>query len=287
MSEIDNEIQELVAQSVSENAVLVNTESSPVVPTAVEPTKVTEPTIDPEKVIVPKTSDTIDTDDKTIVADTTLTKDELIDVDPKDLKESFNAENQFSKKDRAFADMRIHSKQNEQFILRMANVAGANVKTAKEALEFLEPNILGLEAKTKNIDPTVLKELSESRAQIAEMQAKQLKQDAIAGFSKLKNTHGLSDKDLVSFTDELIIANKNPFVEKMDIEQEYIVRHYKDLLASAREEGRQAEIARSKKANESSSNPGTSQGTQNNTGGSTKSIKTPADLEALFKSLGK
>lgn len=199
----------------------------------------------------------------------------------------FSAEEKFTnKQNKAFAEMRIQNKEYEQFLLQMAKVAKLDVKTAKEAKDVLAARLQQTEAKQKQMDPQVLAELEESRKQIAELQQSRVREKAIAGFAQLKTLHGLSDNDLNDFADALVTQKKNPFEQEMDLVAEYRLANFDKLMEKAREEGRLAEIARSTKAQQSGSNPGTQRSTPTNTGGSEKSIKTPEDLDALFKELG-
>lgn len=200
-------------------------------------------------------------------------------------KQTFSAEDKFNKQNRAFAEMRIKNKDYSEFLLRMASMAGLNVKNADEAKDLLSERIQQVEAKQKQMDPAVLKELEDSRRQITEMQKEKIKNAAISGFSNLKALHGLSDKDLDEFADTLIAKNKNPFEQEMDLVAEYRLANFDKLMEKAREAGRAEEIARSKNAQISSTTP-TAQRSPSNTGGSDISIKSQADIDTLFKSLG-
>ena len=231
------------------------------------------------------TNNNSETDIKTDTVNPTDTVKDTKDAQAKSTP--FSAEDKFtSKQNKAFAELRTQNKEYEQLLLHMAQVAKLDVKNAKEAKEVLAARIQQTEAKQKQIDPQVLAELENNRKQIAEMQRAQIKERALSGFAKLKTLHGLSDTDLNTFADALIAKNKNPFEQEMDLVAEYRLAYFDQLMEKAREEGKQAEIARSKKAQQSGSNPGTQRSTPTNTGGSEKSLKTPDDLDALFKELG-
>lgn len=199
--------------------------------------------------------------------------------------QTFSAEEKFNKQNKAFAEMRIKNKDYSEFLMHMASMAGLNVKNADEAKALLAERIQQVEAKQKQMDPAVLKELEDSRRQISEMQKEKTKNAALSGFSNLKALHGLSDKELDEFADTLIAKNKNPFEQEMDLVAEYRLANFDKLMEKAREAGRAEEIARSKNAQASSTTP-TAQRSPSNTGGSDISIKSQADIDALFKTLG-
>lgn len=200
--------------------------------------------------------------------------------------QNFSAEEHFNnKQNKAFAEMRIKNKDYEQFLMQMALAANLNVKNAQEAKNVLSEKMQQIVAKQKNMDPQVLKELEESRRRISEMESARLKEHTLTDFARLKTLHGLSDSDLGKFADLLISKNKNPFEQEMDLVNEYRLLNFDKLIEQAREEGRQEEIARSTKAQTSSTNPGNQRAATENTG-EPKTIKNTDELSAFFKSIG-
>ena len=217
-------------------------------------------------------------------ADTSANSD-TTDTADKTAAQTFSAEDKFSKQNKAFAEMRIKNKEYETFLMNMARVAKLDVKGAQDAMNILSARIQATEAKQKQMDPTILKELEDSRKQISEMQAERLKERTISDFARLKATHSLSDAQLNEFADTLISKNKNPFEQEMDLVNEYRLINFDKLIEAAREQGRQEEIARSTNAKASSTTPGSQRATPESTG-EQKAIKNPEDLDTLFKSLG-
>lgn len=202
-----------------------------------------------------------------------------------DTSQTFSAEEHFNKQNKAFAEMRIKNKDYEQFIMQLAAAANLNAGNVQEAKNILAERVQQLEAKQKNTDPKVLKELEDSRKRISEMENARLKEHAISDFARLKSLHGLSDSDLNSFADLLISKNKNPFEQEMDVVNEYRLLNFDKLIEQAREQGRQEEIARRTKAQTSSTNPGTQRAASDTTG-EPQPIKDEKGLTDFFKSLG-
>lgn len=284
--DIDQEIAEMFGTTIEEAPVDSETTEA-TAPTDSEIAETSEGT-DTSTDSASEDADTKNNSETTDATDTT-TDAEGSDADTTQQTDQtpFSAEEKFTnKQNKAFAEMRIQNKEYEQFLLQMAKVAKLDVKTAKEAKDLLAARLQQTEAKQKQMDPQVLAELEESRKQIAELQQSRVREKAIAGFAQLKTLHGLSDNDLNDFADTLVAQKKNPFEQEMDLVAEYRLVNFDKLMEKAREEGRLAEIARSTKAQQSGSNPGTQRSTPTNTGGSEKSIKTPEDLDALFKELG-
>ena len=280
---IDQEIADMFSEveeaPVEATETTTDVEETPV--TAEATTENTEATSETEGTET-KSSEIIKNTD---VNSTTQSSSKTNDTESETQTEPFSAEAKFSKQNRAFAEMRIQNKGYESFIMNMAKAANLDVRDAAEAKALLESRLNDVVAKQKKMDPEVLAELEENRRTIAAMKAEQTKQNAIAGFSKLKTLHGLSDSDLTEFADKLIAENKNPFEQEMDLVKEYRLAYFDKLIEKAREEGAAAEIARSQKAAQSSSSP-TTKRSSDPTGESNKVINSPKDLDEMFKSLG-
>lgn len=287
--DIDQEIAEMFGTSLESDPVNTDeTVDNTVDTTTTDATDNTDTSTDSASEDADTKNNSENTDNDT-VSDTVKAPADTVNTDQTQQTDQtpFSAEDKFTnKQNKAFAEMRIQNKEYEQFLLQMAKVAKLDVKTAKEAKDLLAARLQQTEAKQKQMDPQVLAELEESRKQIAELQQSRVREKAIAGFAQLKTLHGLSDNDLNDFADALVAQKKNPFEQEMDLVAEYRLVNFDKLMEKAREEGRLAEIARSTKAQQSGSNPGTQRSTPTNTGGSEKSIKTPEDLDALFKELG-
>lgn len=174
---------------------------------------------------------------------------------PKEVKQDVDVEEHFDKSSKAFAEMRIQNKQKDSFILDLAKAAGFDVKDTQEAMDKLKVNLTNLEAKKKNVDPLVLQQLQQREAQIAENEKQQLRQEARTGFDRLKTQFNLDDTKLLAFAQQLQTAGINPFEQRINLEHEYKIRNYDTLIASAKEAGRQEEIARRTKAQTNASTP--------------------------------
>lgn len=191
---------------------------------------------------------------------------------PKENKQTVDVEEHFDKSGKAFAEMRIQNKQKESFILELAKAAGFEVRDAQDAMDKLKINLTNIEAKKKNVDPLVLQQLQQREAQLAEQEKLQLRQEAHAGFDKLKAQFNLDDNKLVAFAQQLQAAGINPFEQKVNIEHEYKLRNFDALITQAKEAGRQEEIARRTKVQTSATIPSGKVGSTQDTGESIDSV---------------
>ena len=183
-----------------------------------------------------------------------------------------NIEDVFTKSDRAFAELRTTNKTQGEFLLRMARLAKLEAKTPAEALAALTKQVEQLEANHGNLTYSEVERIRQQDRDLAEQKA-QLKQQATAGFDELKRLHKLSDQDLLSFAGELKAKGINPFEIPVDIVAQYRGMRYDQLIAEAKEAGRQEELARRAKAQTQATIPVTKQGgTDNEPGESLNSV---------------
>lgn len=192
---------------------------------------------------------------------------------PKEGTQPVDVEEHFDKSSKAFAQLRIDNKQKDADFMRLAKLAGFDANTPEEARAQLDIHMTKFEAKKQNVDPLVLQQLQQREAQIAEQEKLQLKQEARTGFDKLRTQFSLDDNKLVAFAQQLQNAGINPFEQKVNLEQEYKLRNYDALIATAREAGRQEEITRRTKAQTSATTPSSKVGGTQDTGESLDSVE--------------
>ena len=172
-------------------------------------------------------------------------------------------EDVFTKSGRAFAELRTTNKAQGEFLLRMARLAKLDAKTPAEALDLLTQQVTKIEAKNGNLTYEEVERIRQSDKEIAVKKA-QLQEEARSGFDRLKELHGLSNKDILSFAEELKAKGLNPFEAPVDLVSQYRGMHYEQIIAKAREEGRQEEIDRRAKAQTQSTTPQTRVGSAQN-----------------------
>ena len=199
---------------------------------------------------------------------------------PLDPEEKFQ-----SKRDSAFAQMRIQNKELSDLIMNLAKATGQTPKNMAEAQAMLNEGLTKVVAKNRNIPEDVLREMEADKKRLAELEQTQAKQNAIAGFQQVKDTFQLSRNDVNEFADKLIEKKINPYEQSVNLVEQYKLIYFDKLIANAREQGVQEERARSLKAQNNSTTPTNQNGLSETTGDQGKPIKTVADLDALLNSL--
>jgi hypothetical protein len=199
---------------------------------------------------------------------------------PLDPEEKFQ-----SKRDSAFAQMRIQNKELSDLIMNLAKATGQTPKNMAEAQAMLNEGLTKVVAKNRNIPEDVLREMEEDKKQLAELKQTQARQNALAGFQQVKDTFQLSREDVNNFADKLIAKNINPYEQNVNLVEQYKLIYFEKLIADAKEKGVQEERARSLKAQQNSTTPSTQTGLPGNTGNQGKPIKSVSDLNELLDSL--
>lgn len=199
---------------------------------------------------------------------------------PLDPEEKFQ-----SKRDSAFAQMRIQNKELSDLIMNLAKATGQTPKNTAEAQAMLNEGLTKVVAKNRNIPEDVLREMEEDKKQLAALRQTQARQNALAGFQQVKDTFQLSREDVNNFADKLIEKNINPYEQNINLVEQYKLIYFDKLIANAREQGVQEERARSLKAQQNSTTPTNQNGLSETTGNQGKPIKTVADLDKLLSGL--
>lgn len=199
---------------------------------------------------------------------------------PLDPEEKFQ-----SKRDSAFAQMRIQNKEMTDLIMNLAKATGQNPKNMAEAQAMLNEGLTKVVSKNRNIPEDVLREMEEDKKQLAALKQTQARQNALAGFQQVKDTFQLSRNDVNDFADKLIEKNINPYEQNVNLVEQYKLIYFEQLIAKAKEQGVQEERARSLKAQQNSTTPTNQNGLSETTGNQGKPIKTVNDLDALLSGL--
>ena len=216
------------------------------------------------------------TESKTETASTQTSTEDT----PLDPEEKFQ-----SKRDSAFAQMRIQNKEMTDLIMNLAKATGQNPKNMAEAQAMLNEGLTKVVSKNRNIPEDVLREMEEDKKQLAALRQTQARQNALAGFQQVKDTFQLSRNDVNDFADKLIEKNINPYEQNVNLVEQYKLIYFEQLIAKAKEQGVQEERARSLKAQQNSTTPTNQNGLSETTGNQGKPIKTVTDLDALLSGL--
>ena len=199
---------------------------------------------------------------------------------PLDPEEKFQ-----SKRDSAFAQMRIQNKEMSDLIMNLAKATGQTPKNMAEAQAMLNEGLTKVISKNRNIPEDVLREMEQDKKRLAELEQTQARQNALAGFQQVKDTFQLSRDDVNDFADKLIEKKINPYEQNVNLVEQYKLIYFEKLIANAKEQGVQEERARSLKAQNNSTTPTNQNGLTETTGGQGKPIKTVDDLDALLNGL--
>jgi hypothetical protein len=180
----------------------------------------------------------------------------------------------------AFGQLRTENAKQKALLGEIAQVLGLPVDD--NVAEAIKAKVLEVQAKSQNVPIQILQDLERLKERDAAYTAETLRNQALIGFQKVKDTFKLDDAGLEAFSVELFQAGLNPFTQSIDLVQEYKSRNFDRLIAQAREEGARQEAQRAAAANNNSSTPVSQSGGDQ---GDPEKINTVSDLNSFFDKL--
>lgn len=192
-------------------------------------------------------------------------------------------QNTNSKQEYAFAQMRTQNTQLFGLLAKVAQATGIEFKDNNELLAKLNDDALGKLAQKQNVPVELLKRMEQLENTGKLYEAEQLKNNALVGFQKVKDSYGLSDDELRNFARELDERGRNPFLTQVDLETEYRQTHFNDILARETKKAVEAALKKSNAADKHSSTPSNANGKPDS--GAPDKISTVAGLNSLLNDM--
>lgn len=181
----------------------------------------------------------------------------------------------------AFGQMRQQNNEMAGILGRIAQANGIQYTNTQDLISKLNDDALAKLAQKQNVPVELLREMDALRAGQQQWQQSQREQVAFAGFQTLMTQYGLSQDDLKAFAVELDGAGKNPFVQNINVVDEYRLRHFDDIMAKRVNAAVKEALAKSGAADTHSSTPNSQQGAGSGDGG--QKITTLEGLNNLLK----
>ena len=188
-----------------------------------------------------------------------------------------------SKQNAAFAQQRMENKQLRDTVSRLAKTLGIEETTdLNKTVGALNAKLLEYEATQTNVPLPVLQEQERNLTRTQELEKELYKQKATIGFATVQNQYKLTAEQVREFAEQVLDAGKNPFAEAVDLVKEYQMLNFDKILQQTRDDERQANVARQKKAAEHSSTPMVNVG---GTPASVGAVGTVTDLNRMLDEL--
>lgn len=160
----------------------------------------------------------------------------------------------------AFGQMRNQITQLEKMLGQVAKASGIEFTDTKDLLNKINDDSLSKLAARSNVSVDLLREMEALRQDSQQWKQQQLKDAASVGFQSLINKYGLSEQELQAFALELDSNGINPFVNAVDLEAEYKVRHFDEITKRMVDKAVQDALKKSGEVDEHSSTPMQKQG---------------------------
>jgi hypothetical protein len=180
--------------------------------------------------------------------------------------------------------MRVTNKQLTGLLKDIGRVLGVqNVDDMTGLQTYLRNQVINLQAQQQQVPPQLLQQQYQQQQELTAAQATMLETQATLGFQKVKDTYALTQKDLATFSKQLIAEGKNPYAQPLDLVAEYRRINFDAILKKANDAAVQEALQRQAKAQESSTKPNPATG---NPPATPQAINTVAGLDALLANYG-
>lgn len=180
----------------------------------------------------------------------------------------------------AFAQMRTQNAQYKGLLDKIAKAAGIEYTNDTDLLTKLNDDAIGKLAQKQGVPAELLKRMEDLEGVKSLYEAEQLKQSAAMGFQKLMKEHSLTEKELQEFAKELDGRGLNPFVMKVDLDAEYRLTHFDEIIEKKVKAGIEQALKTSNAADQHSSTPNQKTGKPGSSDG--EKISTVDGLSALL-----
>lgn len=184
----------------------------------------------------------------------------------------------------AFYKMRTQNKSYEKLFKRLGKLFDlSDSGNADEIVSKIEDAILQKEAQKENVPVDVMRRLQELESIVNQKESSDRENRVTTDLAKVGEKYGLDQDEMEAFVLELAEDGKNPLeVDGVDLETEYLKRHFEEILQAAKDEAVQQESERKDKVKDKAPSglPG-----KKDKSGSDKEIKSIDDLNAFLDSI--
>ena len=189
------------------------------------------------------------------------------------------------KSNKAFGQMRIQIKQQNQLLGKMADALGIEYNSPSELMQKLNDNALESLAQKQGVPKQLLERLEYLEGISTQFEEQRLHDNALAGFQRLHTEFGLDDKALQSFAAELDATDQNPFVKDLDVVTLYKNMHFDDIVQAKVEAAVAEALSKDTQVSQRSSTPAA--GGAPGAGEDGDKVTTVAGLTAMLNTITK
>lgn len=183
----------------------------------------------------------------------------------------------------AFAQLRTQNAQLVGLLNKIAKATGIEYKDNTDLIAKLNDDTLSKLAKAQNVPVELLQKLERLEQSDQMRQMEQMRSNAVTGFTSLRDAYKLTDDEMRSFAKELDDAQRNPFLQEVDIMAEYKLRHFDDIVKKETARAVEEALKKSSAADRHGSTV-PSKGGKPDAGGESK-INTMSELDNLLKGM--
>ena len=161
-----------------------------------------------------------------------------------------------NRQNQAFAEMRTQIKSLNSTVARLGQIMGLpNNLPPEQLIPMVERRLLEIEAKASNIPVELAQRLEEAEKQKQAQEQEMLRNNAALAFQKVKDHYKLTQPQLIEFAEKLNEAGKNPYLQPVDLMQEYRLLYFDQIMENTRKQAEKEALARKEKVDNKSTTP--------------------------------
>jgi Zn-dependent M32 family carboxypeptidase len=161
----------------------------------------------------------------------------------------------------AFGQMRQQINNLTGILGKVAKANNIEYNNLDDLVKKMSDDAIEKMAKSQNVPVELLQKLEQLEQNQSQWQRQTREQAAYAGFQTLTDKYSLTEDDLKAFAVELDADGKNPFVQDINLENEYKVKHFDDILKKQVDKAVKEVLEKSGAADQHSTTPAKQQGT--------------------------
>jgi hypothetical protein len=193
-----------------------------------------------------------------------------------------------AKTNKAFAQMRTQNKAYNTVMQQMLTRMGVDPTLASDPQKLqklLEQAEVTQQAKNMQVPAELLQRVVQLENANRAQETQRLQENALRGFKHVRDTYGLTDKELSDFARQLQEAGTNPFEKEMDLDMAYRTHNLQKIIDKATQKAVQEALSKQESAAQRSTAPNKTTGKPGSAKLGDDEINTMAQFDRLLSSI--
>lgn len=193
-----------------------------------------------------------------------------------------------ARSNKAFAQMRTQNKAYSTVLQQMLTRMGVDPTLAADPQrlqQMLAQADVKQQAQAMQVPAELLQRVVQLEQTNKAQEMQRIQQTALRGFKHVKDTYGLTDKEMSEFARQLQDAGTNPFEKEMDLDLAYRTHNLQKIIDKATQKAVQEALSNQEAASKRSTTPSKSTGKPESAKPGDDEINTMAQFDRMLMSI--